>query len=73
MTYIVNSLTMSFTVPLSDRATVRLYDYYEHGQISDWHYAGFNNSLVYGNSLYTDGGPQGYNTNVVGLFVNVKL
>jgi cytochrome c553 len=28
-------------VPLSDRATVRLYDYYEHGQISDWHYAGF--------------------------------
>jgi hypothetical protein len=28
---------------------------------------------VYGNSVYTDGGPQGYNTNVVGLFVNVKL
>ncbi len=73
MTYIVNSLTMSFTVPLSDRATVRLYDYYEHGQISDWHYAGFNNSLVYGNRVYTDAGPQGYNTNVVGLFVNVKL
>jgi hypothetical protein len=73
MTYIVNSLTMSFTVPLSDRASLRLYDYYEHGQISDWHYAGFNNTLVYGNSVYTDAGPQGYNTNVVGLFVNVKL
>ncbi len=73
MTYIVNSLTTSFTVPLSDRASLRLYDYYEHGQISDWHYAGFNNTLVYGNSVYTDGGPQAYNTNVVGLFVNVKL
>jgi hypothetical protein len=73
MTYIVNSLTMSFTVPLSDRASLRLYDYYEHGQVSDWHYAGFNNSLVYGNSVYTDGGPQGYNTNVVGLFLKVKL
>lgn len=73
MTYIVNSLTMSFTVPLSDRASVRLYDYYEHGQINDGHYAGFNNTLVYGNSVYTDAGPQGYNTNVVGLFVNVKL
>jgi len=73
MTYVVNSLTLSFTVPLSDRASLRLYDYYEHGQISDWHYAGFNNTLVYGNRVYTDAGPQGYNTNVVGLFVNVKL
>jgi hypothetical protein len=73
MTYIVNSLTMSFTVPLGDRASLRLYDYYEHGQINDWHYAGFNNTLVYGNRVYTDGGPQGYNTNVVGLFVNLKL
>jgi hypothetical protein len=73
MTYVVNSLTLSFTVPLSDRASLRLYDYYEHGQISDWHYAGFSNTLVYGNRAYTDAGPQGYNTNVVGLFVNVKL
>jgi hypothetical protein len=73
MTYVVNSLTMSLTVPLSDRASLRFYDYYEHGQVSDWHYAGFNNTLVYGNRVYTDAGPQGYNTNVVGLFVNVKL
>jgi hypothetical protein len=73
MTYVVNSLTLSFTVPLSERASLRLYDYYEHGQISDWHYAGFSNALVYGNRVYTDAGPQGYNANVVGLFVNVKL
>jgi hypothetical protein len=68
MTYIVNSLTMSFTVPLNERASLRLYDYYEHDRINDWHYAGFNNTLVYGNSAYTDAGPQGYNTNMVGLF-----
>jgi Putative outer membrane beta-barrel porin, MtrB/PioB len=73
MTYDVNSLTMSVTVPLNDRASLRLYDYYERGQIYDWHYAGFNNTLVYGNRVYTDAGPQGYNTNVVGLFINVKL
>jgi hypothetical protein len=73
MTYVVNSLTASFTVPLSDRASLRLYDYYERGQINDWHYAGFNNTLVYGNRVYTDAGPQGYNTNVVGLFINLKL
>jgi hypothetical protein len=29
--------------------------------------------LVYGNRVYADGGPQGYNTNVVGLFLKVKL
>jgi Putative outer membrane beta-barrel porin, MtrB/PioB len=75
MTYVVNSLTLSFTVPLSAHASLRLYDYYEHGQISDWHYAGFNNTLVYAgnNAVYADAGPQGYNTNVVGLFVDLKL
>jgi hypothetical protein len=73
MTHVVNSLTASFTVPLSDRASLRLYDYYERGQISDGHYAGFNNTLVYDNRVYIDAGPQGYNTNVVGLFINLKL
>jgi hypothetical protein len=73
MTYVVNSLTLNVTVPLGERASLRLFDYYERGQINDWHYAGFNNTLVYGNRVYTDSGPQGYDTNVVGLFVNVKL
>jgi hypothetical protein len=73
MTYVVNSLTLNITVPLNERTSLRLFDYWEHGQIYDWHYQGFSNSLVYGNNLYTDGGPQGYNTNFVGLFVNVKL
>ena len=63
----------SLTVPLGDRTSLRLYDYYEHGQIDDWHYAGFSNTLVYGNRVYTDAGPQGYNTNLIGLFINVKL
>jgi hypothetical protein len=73
MTYIVNSATLNITIPLNERASLRLFDYYERGQINDWHYAGFNNTLVYGNNLYTDAGPQGYDTNVVGLFLNVKL
>jgi hypothetical protein len=74
MTYIVNSLTMSYTIPLSDRAALRLYDYYERGQISDWHYDGFANSLVYDRySVYTDAGPQGYRANVAGLFVSFRL
>jgi hypothetical protein len=32
-----------------------------------------SNTSVYGNRVYTDDGPQGYNTNIVGLFVNLKL
>jgi hypothetical protein len=73
MTYVLNSLTLNVIVPLSDRVSLRIYDYYERGQISDWHYAGFSNSLVYGNTVYTDGGPQSYDANVVGLFVRCRL
>jgi Putative outer membrane beta-barrel porin, MtrB/PioB len=73
MTYNVNSFTLSVTVPVGDRISLRLFDYYERGQVSDWHYAGFNNTLVYDNRVYTDAGPQSYNTNLIGLFVNVKL
>jgi hypothetical protein len=73
MTYDLNSITASLTIPVGNRISLRLYDYYEHGQVSDWHYAGFNDTLVYGDRVYSDGGPQGYNTNIAGLFVSVKL
>jgi hypothetical protein len=73
MTYGVNSLKLSFEIPIGDRVSLRLYEYYERGQISDWHYSGLTNTLVYGNRVYTDAGPQGYSTNVSGLFVNVTL
>lgn len=61
MTYEVKSFKLGLTVPLNERTSLRLYDYYERGQISDWHYAGFDNTLVYGNRVYTDAGPQVYN------------
>jgi len=71
--YKLNSVTASVTVPLSPRLSVRLFDYYERGDIDDWHYANFNQSLAYGTSLYTDGGPQGYHSNIVGLWIQAKL
>jgi hypothetical protein len=73
MTYRVNSVTASVIVPLTPRASVRLFDYYERGDIDDWHYAGFNQSLVYGHELYTDGGPQSYSQNLIGVFISMKL
>jgi hypothetical protein len=72
-TYRVNSVTVGATVQFTDRVSLRVFDTYEIGNIADWHYAGFNQGLVIGNTLYTDGGPQSYSENLVGVLVNVKL
>jgi hypothetical protein len=64
---------LTLTMPLNASTSLRLFDNYERGRIDDWHYAGFNQTLVYGNTVYADGGPQSYSTNVVGLFVDMRL
>ncbi|HEY0746290.1 MAG TPA: MtrB/PioB family outer membrane beta-barrel protein, partial [Steroidobacteraceae bacterium] len=73
-TYRVNSVTVGATMQLAERVSMRVFDSYEIGRIADWHYAGFTQGLVVGgNNLYTDGGPQSYTQNLVGVFVTVKL
>jgi hypothetical protein len=72
-TYRVNSVTVGATVQFTERVSLRVFDTYEVGDIADWHYAGFTQGLVSGNTLYTDGGPQSYSENLVGVLVNVKL
>jgi hypothetical protein len=71
--YRVNSVAASVIVPFTPRVSLRLYDYYERGHIDDYHYAGFNQNLVYRNELYTDGGPQSYSENLIGFFISMKL
>jgi hypothetical protein len=73
MTYRVNSITAGVTVPFGNRVSLRLFDNYERGHIYDWHYAGFDQGLVVGNRVYTDAGPQSYNGNLIGFFVNIAL
>jgi len=73
MTYRVNSVTASVIVPFTSRVSMRLFDYYERGHIDDWHYAGFNQSFVSHHELYSDGGPQSYSENLVGVFISMKL
>lgn len=73
MTYRVNSFNLSLLIPVARRISLRLFDYYEQGRISGWHYAGFDQSRVYDHRVYTDGGPHDYSANLVGLTVNVKL
>jgi hypothetical protein len=73
MTYRVNSFTANVLIPLTDRLSLRLFDEYELGRIADWHYSGFDQGLVVGQRVYTDGGPQSYVANVVGVMFNLKL
>lgn len=72
-TYRVNSVTVGATVQLTEQVSLRLFDTYETGNITDWHYAGFNQGLVIGNTLYTDGGPQSYSQNLFGVLMNIKF
>jgi hypothetical protein len=73
MTYKVSSLTLNVTIPVSHTTSLRIFDYFERGRISDWHYNGFDSTLVYGDRVYVDAGPQNYNANVLGVFLSVKL
>lgn len=73
MKYRVNGLTLGLTVPLREGMSLRLFDYYERGRISDWHYLGLNEGRVIDHRVYTDGGPEDYSANLVGLLLTIKL
>jgi hypothetical protein len=71
--YQLNSFTFGVTIQLTERLSLRLFDNYEIGRVSDWHYTGFNASRVYDHRVYVDGGPTDYSANVVGALVNIRL
>lgn len=73
MVYRVQSLTLGATFPVAERVSLRVFDYYERGRVSDWHYLGIDAVRVLGNRIYTDGGPQSYSANLVGVLLNVQL
>jgi len=68
-----NTFKAGLLVPVTKRVSLRVFDYFEQGQISDWHYSGFDQSRVYSHRVYTDGGPHDYSANLVGLLINYKL
>jgi hypothetical protein len=73
MTYHVSGLTIGATIPIIQRVSLRVFDYYERGHIDDWHYSGFANGQVIDHRVYTDGGPQSYSANLVGVLLNIEL
>jgi len=68
-----NSFKAGALVPVTKRVSLRVFDYFEQGHISDWHYSGFDQGRVYDHRVYTDGGPHDYSANLVGLLINYKL
>ena len=73
MTYRVNSLGIGLSIPLKDRWALRVFDTYEHSQITDWHYQGLDDGLVIDHRTYLDAGPTGYSANLFGVMLEVKL
>jgi len=73
MTYRVDSLVAAVRIPFGQRFAVRIFDAWERGRISDWHYLGFDSSLTYDHRVYTDGGPRNYEANLVGILLDIRL
>lgn len=73
MRYRVDSLTLGLSFAVSPRFSVRLFDYYERGRVDDWHYLGLDTARVIDHRVYSDGGPQGYATNLIGVLLDVRL
>lgn len=73
MRYRVDSLTVGVNLPLGERYSLRLFDYFERGRVQDWHYLGLEQGRVLDHRVYSDGGPQSYRANLVGLLLDVKL
>ena len=73
MVYRVNTLTAGLSMPLGQRMRLRVFDTWERGDLSDWHYFGFGDTLVYDHRVYTDGGPSGYRVNLLGMMLEVAL
>ncbi|MFV0277402.1 MAG: MtrB/PioB family outer membrane beta-barrel protein, partial [Parahaliea sp.] len=73
MLYRVNTYTLSWSIPLSERLEIRLFDTYETGRLSDWHYSGLEQGLVTNNRVYLDSGPRDYSVNMIGAMVQLEL
>ena len=73
MVHRVDSFDAAWTIPLTPRVDLRLFDRYEKARLADWHYFGFENGLVTWNRVYLDAGPIGYSANMIGAMLEVRL
>ncbi len=72
--YRTNTLDLGLSFRINRNVGVRLFGRYQTGAFSDWHYAGFDNTLSYDHRIYTDkGGQLHYSASLVGVMLNLKL
>jgi len=72
--YRTNTLDLGLSFRVNRNVGVRLYGRYQTGAFSDWHYAGFEQTLSYDHRIYTDkGGQLHYDVSMLGLMLNLKL
>lgn len=72
--YRVHAFDAGVRATLTERLSGRLFARYETGGFADFHYAGFEDSLVYDHRVYTDRGPaRDYDAAVIGLLFNYRL
>ena len=60
-------------IPIGDKLAIRLIDLYERGRLSDWHYLGFDAARAVDHRVFTDGGPEDYSENLIGVMFEVRL
>lgn len=73
MDHRITSLSANLYIPISDRFAVRVFDLYERGRLFDWHYLGFDTARAYDHRVFTDGGPEDYSANLIGVMFEVRL
>lgn len=73
MVHRVNTFSVVWSMPLTERIKLRLFDTYETGRLADWHYFGLDQSLVTWNRVYLDAGPSDYSVNMIGAMLEMKL
>jgi hypothetical protein len=72
--YRSSTFDAGLSFPVTASIGVRLFGRYQSGSFLDWHYLGFDDTLVYDHRVYTDRGPQlHYRTTLVGAMLNIKL
>jgi hypothetical protein len=72
--YRSSTFDAGLSFPVTDSIGVRLFGRYQSGSFLDWHYLGFDDTLVYDHRVYTDRGPQlHYRATLVGAMLSIKL
>ncbi|MGB5852062.1 MAG: MtrB/PioB family outer membrane beta-barrel protein [Rhodanobacter sp.] len=72
--YRTSALDLGLSFRVNRNVGVRVFGRYQTGAFSDWHYAGFDQTLSYDHRIYTDkGGELHYSASLVGVMLNLKL